>query len=135
VFSRFETSLKGLVILVVEDHDDARRYVQMFLRHLGANVLGARNAVEGLEAVKTQSPAVVLTDILMPGGDGFQLLREIRAFERGREAAVPVIAMTALVSPADGRRILEAGFNAYLRKPFTPDRLFEAIASVLNLDR
>ena len=135
MFSRFETSLKGLVILVVEDHDDARRYVQMFLRHLGANVLGARNAVEGLEAVKTQSPAVVLTDILMPGGDGFQLLREIRAFERGREAAVPVIAMTALVSPADGRRILEAGFNAYLRKPFTPDRLFEAIASVLNLDR
>ena len=135
MFSRFETSLKGLVIIVVEDHDDARRYVQMFLRHLGANVIGACNAVEGLEAVKTQSPAVVLTDIQMPGGDGFQLLREIRAFERGREAAVPVIAMTALVSPADGRRILEAGFNAYLRKPFTPDRLFEAIASVLNLDR
>jgi CheY-like chemotaxis protein len=127
--------LKGLAILVVEDHDDARRYVQLFLRHLGANVVGARNAVEGLEAVKTQFPAVVLTDILMPGGDGFQLLRDIRAFERGREAAVPVIAMTALVSTADGRRILDAGFSAYLRKPFTPDRLFEAIASVLNLDR
>ena len=135
MFSRFETSLKGLVILVVEDHDDARRYVELFLRQLGAKVMGARNAVEGLEAVKTQFPAVVLSDIQMPGGDGFQLLREIRAFERGREAAVPVIAMTALVSPADGRRILEAGFNAYLRKPFTPDRLFEAIASVLNLDR
>jgi CheY-like chemotaxis protein len=135
VFSRFETSLKGLVILVVEDHDDARRYVELFLRQLGANVIGARNAVDGLEAFKTQSPAVVVTDILMPGGDGFQLLREIRAFDRGREAAVPVIAMTALVSPADGRRILDAGFNAYLRKPFTPDGLFEAIATVLNLDR
>jgi len=135
VFSRFETSLKGLVILVVEDHDDARRYLELFLRQLGAKAIGARNAVEGLEAVKTQSPAVVLSDILMPGGDGFQLLRDIRAFERGREAAVPVIAMTALVSPADGRRILDAGFNAYLRKPFTPERLLEAIASVLNLDR
>ena len=135
MFSRFETSLKGLVILVVEDHDDARRYVELFLRQLGAKVMGARNAVEGLEAVKTQFPAVVLSDIQMPGGDGFQLLREIRTFERGREAAVPVIAMTALVSPAHGRRILDAGFNAYLRKPFTPDRLFEAIASVLNLDR
>jgi CheY-like chemotaxis protein len=135
VFSRFETSLKGLVILVVEDHDDARRYVELFLRHLGANVIGARNAVEGLEAVKTECPAVVLSDIQMPGGDGFQLLREIRAFEWGRGAAVPVIAMTALVSPADGRRILDAGFNAYLRKPFTPDRLLEAIATVLNLDR
>jgi diguanylate cyclase len=134
VFSRFDTGLNGLTILVVEDHDDARRYIELFLRQLGANVIGARNAVEGLEAVKTQSPAVVLTDILMPGGDGFQLLRDIRAFERGREAAVPVIAMTALVSPADGRRILDAGFNAYLRKPFTPDKLFEAIVSVLNLD-
>ena len=108
-------SLSGLTILVVEDHDDARRYVELFLRTLGANVVGARNAVEGLEVVKTQSPAVVLSDILMPGGDGFHLLREIRALERGREAAVPVIAMTALVSLADGRRILDAGFNAYLR--------------------
>jgi CheY-like chemotaxis protein len=128
-------SLSGLTILVVEDHDDARRYVELFLRTLGANVVGARNAVEGLEMVKTQSPAVVLSDILMPGGDGFHLLREIRALERGREAAVPVIAMTALVSLADGRRILDAGFNAYLRKPFTPDRLLDTIASVLNPDR
>jgi CheY-like chemotaxis protein len=109
--------------------------VELFLRQLGANVVGARNAVEGLEAFKRLCPAVVLSDILMPGGDGFHLLREIRAFERGRVPPVPVIAMTALVSPADGRRILDAGFNAYLRKPFTPDRLFEAIRSVLNLGR
>ncbi|HYY30299.1 MAG TPA: response regulator [Chthoniobacterales bacterium] len=128
-------SLSGLTILVVEDHDDVRRYVELFLRQLGANVVGARNAVEGLEAFKRLCPAVVLSDILMPGGDGFHLLREIRAFERGRVPPVPVIAMTALVSPADGRRILDAGFNAYLRKPFTPDRLFEAIRSVLNLGR
>ena len=128
-------SLSGLTILVVEDHDDVRRYVELFLRQLGANVVGARNAVEGLEAFKRLCPAVVLSDILMPGGDGFHLLREIRAFERGRVPPVPVIAMTALVSPADGRRILDAGFNAYLRKPFTPDRLFEAIRSVLSLGR
>lgn len=124
--------LSGLTILVVEDHDDARRYVELFLRQLGANVVGAPNAIEGLEAVKRHFPAVVLSDLLMPGGDGFQLLREIRAFERGRVPPVPVIAMTALVSPADGRRIMDAGFGAYLRKPFTPDRLFEAIRSVLT---
>jgi CheY-like chemotaxis protein len=127
--------LKGLTILVVEDHDDARRYVELFLRELGAQIIGARNAVEALEEVKRHSLALVLTDILMPGGDGFQLLREIRAFEGDRAPAVPVIAMTALVSPADGRRILAAGFNAYLRKPFTPDRLLETISSVLRLDR
>jgi len=68
----------------------------------------------------------------MPGGDGFGLLRQIRALERAGERVVPVIAMTALVSPADGRRILNAGFSAYLRKPFTPDKLLETIRSVLN---
>jgi CheY-like chemotaxis protein len=124
--------LAALTILVVEDHDDARRYIEIFLRQLGANVIGARNAIEGLEAIKTYHPTLVLSDIMMPGGDGFELLRQIRALERGGERAVPAIAMTALVSPADGQRILNAGFSAYLRKPFSPDRLLETIRSVLN---
>ena len=125
-------SLADLTILVVEDHDDARRYIEIFLRQLGANVIGARNGVEGLEAIKIHRPTLVLSDIMMPGCDGFELLREIRALETGGERAVKVIAMTALVSPADRQRILNAGFTAYLRKPFTPDRLLETIRSVLN---
>jgi CheY-like chemotaxis protein len=124
--------LNGLTILVVEDHDDARRYIKLFLRQLGANVVGARNAIEALEEFKRHQVDLVLSDIMMPGADGFQFLREIRVFEQGREPAVPVIAMTALVSPADRRRILAAGFTAYLRKPFTPDRLLETIMSVLG---
>ena len=125
-------SLANLTILVVDDHEDGRRYIEIFLRHLGANVIGARRAIEGLEAFKIHRPALVLSDIVMPGGDGFELLREIRALERVEERGVPVIAMTALVSPADGRRILDAGFRAYLRKPFTPERLLQTIQSVLN---
>jgi len=121
-----------LTIVVVEDHDDARRYIEIFLRQLGASVIGARNAIEGLEAIKTHRPTLVLSDIMMPAGDGFELLRQIRAWESGGERVVPVIAMTALVSSADGRRILNAGFSAYLRKPFTPDKLLETIQSVLN---
>jgi CheY-like chemotaxis protein len=123
--------LANLTILVVEDHDDARRYIEIFLQQLGANVIGARNAIEGFEAVKVHRPTLVLSDIMMPGGDGFKLLREIRALEGVGERAIPVIAMTALVSAADGRRILDAGFRAYLRKPFTPERLLATIQSVL----
>ena len=121
-----------LTIVVVEDHDDARRYIEIFLRQLGASVIGARNAIEGLEAIKTHRPTLVLSDIMMPAGDGFELLRQIRALESGGERVVPVVAMTALVSSADGQRILNAGFSAYLRKPFTPDKLLETIRSVLN---
>jgi CheY-like chemotaxis protein len=119
-------------ILVVEDHDDGRRYIENFLRQHGADVITARNAVEGVESVKIHHPTLVLSDIMMPGNDGFWLLREIRASETGSESAVPVIAMTALVSPADGRRILDAGFRVYLRKPFTPEGLLKAIRSVVE---
>jgi CheY-like chemotaxis protein len=74
----------------------------------------------------------VLSDITMPGMDGMELLREIRALGSHGGGSVPVIAMTALVTQADGRRILNAGFQAYLPKPFTPNRLVETILTVLD---
>jgi two-component system CheB/CheR fusion protein len=120
----------GLTIVVVEDHDDARRYVGLFLDRLGANVLLARNASEGLDAIKNNLPQFVLSDINMPGMNGFELLREIRALGSGSN--VPVIAMTALVTHADRARMLNAGFQACLPKPFTPDKLVETILTLLN---
>ena len=124
--------LSNLTIVVVEDHDDARRYVGLFLDSLGANVVLARNGLEGLEATKNSHPNLVLSDIQMPGMNGFELLREIRAFGPDAGGTVPVIAMTAFVTYADRARILNAGFQAYLPKPFTPDKLSEAILTVLN---
>jgi CheY-like chemotaxis protein len=124
--------LSGLTIVVVEDHDDVRRYLGLFLEQLGANVVLARNAFEGLDAVKNNHPNLVLSDIKMPGVDGFELLREIRALGPDAEGGVPVIAMTALVAQADRARILNAGFQACLPKPFAPDKLLETILTVLN---
>jgi CheY-like chemotaxis protein len=124
--------LSHLTIVVVEDHDDARRYLSLFLVHLGAKVVTARNASEGLEAIKNNSPSLVLSDIAMPGKDGFELLREIRALGPDGEGSLPVIAMTALVTHADRARILNAGFQACLPKPFTPDKLLETIVAVLD---
>ncbi len=124
--------LSNLTIVVVEDDDDTRRYLGLFLGRLGANVVVARNAFEGLEAIKNNRPNLVVSDITMPGMDGFGLLREIRALGPDAGGSVPVIAMTALVTHADRARILNAGFQAYLPKPFTPDRLVETILTVLN---
>ena len=124
--------LSHLTIVIVEDHDDARRYLSLFLERLGAKVVTARNAWEGFEAVKNNSPSLVLSDITMPGKDGFELLREIRALALDGEGTVPVIAMTALVTHTDRARILSAGFQACLAKPFTPDKLVETILTVLD---
>jgi CheY-like chemotaxis protein len=71
--------LSDLTIVVVEDHDDARRYLGLFLNQMGANVVVARNGFDGLEATKNSHPNLVVSDIKMPGMDGFELLREIRA--------------------------------------------------------
>jgi CheY-like chemotaxis protein len=75
--------LADLKIVLVEDHDDARRYLELFLSDLGAKVVVARNGHEGLKAVKDSSPDLVLSDIKMPGMDGLELLDEIRALGVG----------------------------------------------------
>jgi CheY-like chemotaxis protein len=123
------TRLSNLTIVVVEDHNDTRRFLGIFLGHLGAKVVVAGNAIEGLAAVKTYHPNLVLSDISMPGRDGFGLLSDIRALGPDAGGNVPVIAMTAFV---DRARILNAGFKAFLSKPFSPETLVEAILTALN---
>jgi CheY-like chemotaxis protein len=88
--------LSSLTIVVVDDHNDFRRYLGLFLGHLGANVTLAANAIEGLEAVKTYRPNLVLSNISMPGRDGFGLLNDIRTLGPDEGGRAPVIAMTAL---------------------------------------
>src|ERR1700756_158523 len=126
-----QNPLSNFTIVVVEDQDDMRRSLDMFLRQLGANVVVASNAVEGVEAVKTRHPNLVLCDIKMPGRDGFEVLRKIRALGPAAGGSDPVIAMSALVTHA-GTRMLEAGFNACLPKPFTRDKLVETILTVFS---
>ena len=124
--------LSNLKIVVVDDHNDFRRYLGAFLAHLGAVVQVAENALEGLEAVKAYRPNLVLSDISMPGRDGFGLLNDIRALGPDAGGSVPVIAMTALATRLDSGAFLNAGFNAFLPKPFSPETLVEAILTVLN---
>jgi CheY-like chemotaxis protein len=124
--------LSNLTIVVVEDHDDARTSLGPFLEHLGANVVLASNAFEGIEAVTNRRPNLVLSDISMPDRDGFDLLRDIRALGPDAGGSVPVVAMTALVSRRERARMLDGGFQACLPKPFTVDELLETILTVIN---
>jgi CheY-like chemotaxis protein len=124
--------LSNLTIVVVEDHDDARTSLGLFLKYSGANVVLAKNAFEGIEAVKNSRPNIVLSDISMPDRDGWGLLRDIRALGPHAGGGVPVVAMTALVTRADRRRVLDAGFQACLPKPFSVEDLVETILSFAN---
>ena len=117
--------LTGLKIVLVEDHAPLRREIGSFLEQCSANVVLAENGVQGLKAIKKSRPHVVVSDILMDGVDGFELLRQIRKLEPDEGGSVPVIAITALVTQAD--RIKDAGFQACLFKPFTPNELLAEI--------
>ena len=99
---------------------------------LGATVVLASNGFEGLQATKDTHPNSVVSDIQMPGMNGFVLLCAIRAFGPDAVRTVPVIAMTTVATNADRARILNTGFQECLSKPFTPDKLAEVILMVPN---
>jgi CheY-like chemotaxis protein len=124
--------ISNLTIVLVDDHRDVRTYVGAYLRHFGATVVVAENATEGLEAVKSYQPDIVLSDITMPGRSGFDLLSDIRALGSDAGGSIPVIAMTALATRPERARILGAGFNACLQKPFSPEALVDTILGLLN---
>ena len=124
--------LSSCTIIVVEDHDDARTYLGIFLRGLGANIVLAQDGVEGLEAVKSNKPDLVITDLQMPRMDGFDLLREIRALQSNTKSSVPIIAMTAFDIGRESARLMNMGFQACLPKPFTVEKLLVTILAALD---
>jgi CheY-like chemotaxis protein len=125
-------ALNNLTIVLVEDHADARALIGRFLRQEGANVISAGDGLEALEAVKTHHPDLVLSDLLMPRRDGFELLHDIRSLDSSHGGSIPVIAMTALVPYPDRQRSDGEGFETQLAKPFSPKQLLDAILSVVK---
>jgi CheY-like chemotaxis protein len=120
---RFDT----LSVLVVEDTDDTRTAACAMLEDLGANVTRASDGLDALGQLDAGiAPDVVLCDLRMPAMDGFEFLRRLREHAVG--AAIPVIACSGLVATDDERKVLDAGFAGYLRKPFD----YEALADVLD---
>lgn len=121
-------SLVGLTVLVVDDDEGSLDYFAMALTTAGAIVATASTAADALRAVREQCPDVVLSDIAMPGQDGYWLVREIRGLPDPRVCAVPVVATTAYGHPHSRERALAAGFVDHLAKPVEPDLLRVTIA-------
>ena len=124
--------LQNVKIVVVVDHSDVRLLIAEFLGKKGALVWATKNAFDGIGLIKGIGPDVVLSDINMPGRDGFELSGDIRALGGSSGGSVPVIAMTAFGHTVNREITLAAGFQAHPDKPFTPDQLLATIDSVLR---
>ena len=119
-------------MLVVDDDDDGRRLVAMVLEDCGCRVTTAASVEEALTKFSEDVPDVLLSDIGMPGEDGYQLIRTIRALPHDRGGDVPAAALTAYARAEDRSNLLNAGYSSHLPKPVEPSEL---VAVVTTLSR
>jgi PAS domain S-box-containing protein len=127
--------LDGIKVLVIDDEPDARDLVSMVLESCGAEIVTADSAAAGLHALMRQRPDVVLADIAMPEGDGYEFLRQVRALSTEEGGLTPAAALTAYASRDDRLNVLRAGFQMHVAKPAQPAELVAVVAHLASAGR
>jgi hypothetical protein len=128
----FSQKLNGLSVLVVDDEADARELVACFLERNGASVHLADAPAAALAILSEHAPDIIVSDIGMPGEDGYSLIRQVRSLHQPEKRTIPAIAVTAFTRNRDRLQAFESGFNLHISKPLEPAKLLQA---VLDLTR
>lgn len=120
------------LILIIEDHDDTRELYAASLGFDGFRVRTAAGAAEALSAAHDEPPAVIVTDLKLPGVDGFTAIEWIKADPTLCDR--PIVMLTGSVFPEEQRRAAALGVRAFLRKPCLPSELASTLRSILALN-
>ncbi len=123
--------LAGLRILAVDDDEDSRDLLKILLEQFDTEVTTAGSAREALETLIANRFDVIISDVGMPGEDGYELIKKIRGLPQPENARVPAIALTGFARRQDEQRALAAGFDGHVTKPIEPDNLIEKIKGVI----
>jgi signal transduction histidine kinase/CheY-like chemotaxis protein len=124
--------LRGVQVLVVDDDHDALDMLARLLTDAGAVVRTAASANEAMSLLRWIRPDVLVSDLAMPDEDGYSLIRNVRAAERGTDRETPAVALTAYVRLQDRARAVAAGFNMFVEKPVDPDELVSVIGGIVD---
>jgi CheY-like chemotaxis protein/two-component sensor histidine kinase len=127
--SRF-ADFSGLKILVVDDEADARALMRRLFEDSRATVFEASSAAEALSLLRSVRPAVLVSDVGMPGESGYGLIRQIRALPAEAGGATPAVALTAYARTEDRMQAILAGFQHHVAKPVEPAELIAMVASL-----
>jgi signal transduction histidine kinase/CheY-like chemotaxis protein len=119
--------VNGMSILLVEDDKDSRDMLEMVLSIYGVKVESAESVVEALRKLRALSPDVLVSDIGLPGEDGYDLIRKVRALPSREGGETPAIALTGYVSVQDRKLALDAGYQDHIPKPVNPNVLLELL--------
>ena len=123
-----DIDLSSVHVLVVDDEPDGREAIARVLSMYRAEVATASSVREALACFNQSPPDVLVSDIGMPGEDGYDLIRLVRQLPPGEGGRVPAIALTAFAREEDRLRAIEAGFQIHASKPVQPGELAAAVA-------
>jgi CheY-like chemotaxis protein len=125
--------LYGFKVLVVDDDLDTRELIQWVLQRVGAEVTAVESSAAALEALDRERFHILVSDISMPGEDGYTLLKKVRARPPERGGRIAAVALTAHSLVQDRLQSLRAGFQTHVPKPVVPEELVEVVASLVYL--
>jgi excisionase family DNA binding protein len=128
--SRAQPARGTPLVLVVDDDERLREFVRVNLEMDGYSVREAANAEEGLAALEEESPDLILLDVMMPGMDGWEMLRRVQ--ERHGIGTIPVIMFSGKVEEGTAARAAEQGAQAFFGKPFDPQQLIESTKQLIR---
>jgi PAS domain S-box-containing protein len=123
-------SLQGLRVLAVDDEADTREMIRVVLEHCKMEVITAASASEALEAIVQLRPDILISDLGMPGEDGYALIAKVRALPAERGGDIPAAALTAYVRGEDRVKVLRSGFQLHVSKPLEPNELVAVVANL-----
>ena len=127
--------VSGMSILLVEDDKDSRDMLEVALSIHGVKIESAESAREALEKLRKTVPDVLVSDIGLPGEDGYDLIRQVRNLPPKEGGATPAIALTGYVSVQDRKLALDAGYQDHIPKPVNPNILLELLAGLRSDQR
>jgi PAS domain S-box-containing protein len=125
--------LENVRVLIVDDEADARSVLTAIIERCGAEVLAVATAAEAFEALDSFKPDMLMSDIGMPGGDGYSLIRKVRALGPEQRGKIPAVALTAYAREEDRMRALIAGYQAHVAKPVNPAELIAVLTGLAGL--
>jgi CheY-like chemotaxis protein len=128
-------NLEGVKVLVIDDELDTRSVLRTVLERCGAEVHDTGTAEQGLEESKRWRPSVIVSDVGMPGEDGYAFIKKYREWEKGGGSWTPAVALTAYARSADRVRALSAGFQMHIAKPIEVVEFALVIAGLLGRGR
>jgi len=130
--AREGVKLNGARVLLVEDEPHSREVLEQVLQEHGADVKAVASADEALASLSPFRPSILVSDLGLPGTDGFDLLRTIRREAPQELRAIPAIAVSAFVRPEDRARAIRAGFEMHIAKPANPADVVRAVRQLMH---